>query len=186
MNGDTGGRRVRRRQTGVLATAVRSGALLVIIVAVAAVVIALLVAGCGGGSSPAAAGSSTYQQALAYAQCMRGHGEPGWPDPNGSGGFSLHGNPGTTGGSVLASANQACQHLLPKSAPLNAAQQRQVTSQALKYVACIRSHGIPGFPEPVVTGGNVVFNPPADVSPGSPQLQAAQQACQKLLAGRPS
>ncbi len=174
MNGDTSGgrgRRVRRRQTGVLAAAVGG--------------IAVLVAACGGGGSPAAAGSSTYQKALAFSQCMRGHGEPGWPDPNSNGGFSLHGNPGTTGGSVLTSANKACQPLLPKSAPLTVAQQRQVTSQALKYLACIRSHGIPAFPDPVVNGGNVTFNPPAGVSPGSPRLRPRNRpARSSSLGGR--
>jgi hypothetical protein len=39
--------------------------------------------GCGG--SPPAAGSSTPQQALAYAQCMRSHGDPGFPNPSNDG-----------------------------------------------------------------------------------------------------
>jgi len=36
-------------------------------------------------------GSTAYQQSLAYAQCMRAHGEPGYPDPASNGGFIIDG-----------------------------------------------------------------------------------------------
>jgi hypothetical protein len=67
-----GGRSRQRpefRRPGVLAAAVAG--------------VALLVAACGGGGSslPAAAGPPAFQNALAYAQCMRAHGEPGFPIP---------------------------------------------------------------------------------------------------------
>jgi hypothetical protein len=145
--------------------------------------IALLVAACGGGGSPVAAGSTTYQQSLAYAQCMRAHGEPGYPDPASNGGFIINGKKDHLNGSLMQSANKTCQHLLPKIAPMTAAQQRQLTSQALKYVACMRSHGIPTFPDPTVQDGQVSFRGPAGVGPNSPQLQSAQQACRKLIPG---
>ena len=32
-----------------------------------------------------AAGSAAYQKAVAFAQCMRSHGEPGWPTPTARG-----------------------------------------------------------------------------------------------------
>src|SRR2546430_2503851 len=50
----------------------------------AAVAAAALVAACGGGSpaGAAAAGSTDYQKAVAYAQCMRSHGVPNFPDPD--------------------------------------------------------------------------------------------------------
>jgi hypothetical protein len=35
--------------------------------------------------------STAYQQSLAYAQCMRAHGEPGYPDPASNGGFIIDG-----------------------------------------------------------------------------------------------
>jgi hypothetical protein len=54
------------------------------VLAAAVAGIALLVAACGG-SSPAVAGSTAYQKALAYAQCLRSHGEPGWPTPTARG-----------------------------------------------------------------------------------------------------
>jgi uncharacterized protein YceK len=85
-----------------------------------AAAIALLVTGCGVvhvhfGSSGGAAStrSGTYQQALAYAQCMRGHGLPGFPLPNPSGSTSYSGQPAGGPGSPAVRANDACEHLLP-------------------------------------------------------------------------
>jgi hypothetical protein len=48
----------------------------------------------------------------------------------------------------------------------------------LAYATCIRSHGVPNFPDPKPGGGFNITNNPND-----PQLQAAQQACQNLLPG---
>jgi subtilase family serine protease len=83
--------------------------------ALAVVAAAAVLTACGGspsssgGSAPA--GSATYRADLAYAQCMRTHGVPGFPDPNPSEGFSISGHP--HGNSPAARANDACQHLLP-------------------------------------------------------------------------
>jgi hypothetical protein len=75
--------------------------------------------GSSGGS--ASTGSATYRAEFAYAQCMRAHGLPGFPNPNPSGGPSFHhqrcpprsaqlnGNPNNP----AARANDACKHLLP-------------------------------------------------------------------------
>jgi hypothetical protein len=152
---------------------------------------ALLATACGGGSSPAVAGQAAYQKALAYAQCMRGHGQPQFPDPNSQGNFLL---PASTQGSpnsaAFVSANKACQHLLPKTRPMTAAQQRQVTAQALKFVACMRSHGLPNMPDPIVNSGGIGFRiggGPGSTGPkpSMPVVQAAQRACQKLMPGAP-
>jgi subtilase family serine protease len=70
---------------------------------------------CGGSPSSsggsASAGSATYRADLAYAQCMRTHGVPGFPDPSPSEGFSISGQP--RGNSPAARANDDCEHLLP-------------------------------------------------------------------------
>jgi hypothetical protein len=139
---------------------------------------ALLAAACGGGSS-AAAGLTAYQKAAAFAQCMRSHGAPSWPDPNSQGVF-ISTKANRADFRAPASASRACQHLDPGT-PLTAAQQRQDTIQALKFVACMRSHGIPGWPDPVVNAHGVVFNGADGVAPGSPLMLSAQQACRSLL-----
>jgi hypothetical protein len=68
--------------------------------------------GSSGGS--ASTGSATYRAELAYAQCMRTHGLPGFPDPNPSGGFSFSAQPNGNPNSPAARANDACKHLLPR------------------------------------------------------------------------
>jgi hypothetical protein len=156
------------------------------LVAAAVAAIALLAAACGGGGgSSLLAATTAYQKSLAYAQCMRAHGEPSYPDPTSNGGFIIDGKKDHLNGALLNSANKTCQHLLPKTPPMTAAQQRQATTEALKYVACMRTHGIPDMPDPVVNAQGVEFRiggpkgkgPP----PGSPVVQNAMRVCQHLL-----
>jgi hypothetical protein len=86
----------------------RAGALAVV------AAVTLLTAGCivhiSVGPSAAPTAQPPYRAELAYAQCMRTHGLPGFPDPSPSGTFSWHltGSPG----SPVARANEACKHLL--------------------------------------------------------------------------
>jgi hypothetical protein len=176
MNEDTGAGRGRQRpefrRAGVLAAAV--------------VGVALLVTACsgGGGSSPAApaaAGSTAFQNALAYAQCMRSHGEPGFPDPDSKGNF-LNLGPVNINSPQYRSASKACGHLLP-SYQVTPAQRQQDLSRALRYSACMRSHGVPSFPDPVeLANGNIELRLGAGHG-SSPQQQAAAQACRKFLPG---
>jgi subtilase family serine protease len=103
MNDRTGGARLLRR----------GGALAV------AVAVAVLTTACGvvhvhfgssGGS--ASTGSATYRAELAYAQCMRAHGLPGFPDPHPSGGPGINVHMNTNPNGPAARANAACKHLL--------------------------------------------------------------------------
>lgn len=172
----------------------------------------LLAAACGGGSSSpgvASVGSTTtttsqaasqngnnagnsqnYADAVAYAQCMRSHGVPNFPDPNSQGNFITNG--GLTNGrdvgtssSQVAKANSACQHLLPNGGQPTPAQQQQALDHLLKYSQCMRSHGEPNFPDPKVSANSVGFSlgPSSGINPHSPQFQTAQKACQSLLPG---
>jgi hypothetical protein len=51
----------------------------------------------------------------------------------------------------------------------------------LKAAACVRAHGVAGFPDPTITGGHVKFVPPPGLNISSPQAQAAIAACRKLI-----
>ena len=159
-----------------------------VVLAVIMTAIALLAAACGGGPA-SLAGTSAYQKALAYAQCMRAHGEPSYPDPTSNGGFIIDGQKDHLNGQLMRSANKTCQHLLPKARPMTAAQQRQATAQALKFVACMRTHGIPDMPDPTVNSQGIEFRiggaKGSGPSPNSPVFHTAMQACQKLLPGGP-
>jgi hypothetical protein len=139
-------------------------------------VAAIFVAGCGGGASPGVAnlGSSTssssssssssggpptqaqrqqqQRDATRFAQCMRSHGMPNFPDPTTAPhAFKSAFNPQSP---VFQSAYTACGHLLPGSSPPN---QNPARSQAqinalLAFARCLRSHGFQSFPDPSSSG----------------------------------
>ena len=80
----------------------------------------LLVTACGAvhvhfGSAPSSAPAATvpYQVELAYAQCMRAHGEPNFPLPSPSGSSSFSSQPLGSPGSSALQAYHSCRHLLP-------------------------------------------------------------------------
>jgi len=163
----------RRRRWGVLAAGIAATA--------------LLAAACGGGGPTPMSGAQTaYERALAYSQCMRAHGVPGFPDPRSNGAILTGPQDHLAQGSpTFVAANKACQHLLPKTRPMTAAQQRQVTAQALKFVACMRAHGLPGMADPAVSANGISLQIPNGVKPNSPVFRSAQQACRKLMPGGP-
>jgi hypothetical protein len=174
------------------------GARRAIALAVAAAAVAILVQGCGGGSSSSSASGPAYSQQLALATCMRSHGEPHFPDPDASGGYSVTASgtiAGSGGAPVDINSGQAqaaygdCRHLL-SGAPsisqleqrLQQGQQQQARNlpQLLKWEQCVRSHGEPTFSLPL--GGQSPA--PANggvVNPSSPQFQAALSSCHHLL-----
>jgi hypothetical protein len=56
-------------------------------------------------------------------------------------------------------------------------------SQAVRYAACMRSHGVTRFPDPTSQGGGLklVIGPGSGVDPHSATFEAAQTACGGLL-----
>lgn len=56
------------------------------------------------------------------------------------------------------------------------------TVQLLKFARCMRSHGVPSFPDPsngALSGSSSAGS--GGINPSSPQFQSAQQACRSLL-----
>jgi hypothetical protein len=53
------------------------------------------------------------------------------------------------------------------------------STQLLRFSECMRSHGVPSFPDP--TGQGIHIGPGID--PSSPAFKAAQSACGKMLPG---
>lgn len=155
------------------------------ILATALAGIALLAVACGGSAAPVSAAQTNYQKAVAYSQCMRTHGEPGFPDPQPNGDLLINGQKDHLNGALMNSASKACQHLMPKSPPMTAAQQRKATAEALKFVACMRAHGLPAFPDPKVSSGGIALQLPSSIMPNSAVFKNAQQACRNLIPGGP-
>ena len=124
---------------------------------------------------------------LAFAACMRSHGvpnfyySPGTPPASSSGAvLSILGhyvtgvNPRTT---EFATASKACKHLLPGGGGRSAMTQQQING-LLRFAACMRAHGYPDYPDPVVQNGGVIEKPlPGDIDISSPEYQAAEKTC---------
>jgi hypothetical protein len=132
--------------------------------------------------------ASPGSQAIAYATCMHKHGVPNFPEPQISqkgGGVSVRmAVPASIGGSPkFKSADQSCRKLLPNGGPGN----QPVVSPAeqsryLKAAACIRSHGVPNFPDPTFSGGGVHLAH-QDLNENSPEFKAAVHDCESLIPG---
>ncbi len=124
------------------------------------------------------------QQLTKFAACMRQNGEPSFPDPNAQGQISANVDPSSA---QFQQAQQACRKLLPNGGTPSPAEQAQARRHALAFSACMRSHGVPNFPDPQFgSGGSVTMKigRGSGLDPSLPQFQAAQKACQKNLPAR--
>lgn len=143
----------------------------------------------GSSTSPAPSGSGGSPSALAFSRCMRSHGVASFPDPPASFTGKFPGSSPQQLGvspSRLQAASSSCQNLfpvLPGQAPLTVQEQRDY----MRAAACMRSHGITAFPDPVFSGGHVSFTlPSGSADTSSPQFTRARQVCQRLIpAGLP-
>jgi hypothetical protein len=153
--------------------------------AVMAVACAALLTGCAGGSSSAkAAGSAQYTKALAYAQCMRSHGVPSFPDPDTQGHLpTLQVGRNGVSQQAVQSAQNACRNLNPGGSQGSAQQQQATLTQALNFSKCMRAHGVPDFPDPVASDGGTGYSL-GGIDTSAPQYQSAQQACRSLQSGK--
>jgi hypothetical protein len=148
----------------------------------------LLAAACGG-RPPSTGGSSgsantKVSQVLAFARCMRSHGVTDFPDPNGSGALPKRQVAIAGNNPQFVGAHRACGHLLPNSGQPTQAQVQQAFNDMRNFAQCMRSHGVPDWPDPTVTSpqdNRPFFNTPASVDPNAPQIATKISACQHLL-----
>jgi hypothetical protein len=166
----------------------------------------LSLAACGGSSSPGAGGSTSpsdaaasNSKALQFSQCMRAHGVSNFPDaPTGSGGqfdLRIQQTPNSTSvngvevnGPAFRSAMNSCRSYLPNGGHPTAAQTAKAKTQALAMARCMRSHGVPNFPDPQFgqNGGIGVKINAAGIDFNSPAFQNAQKECGSILGGAPT
>jgi hypothetical protein len=120
------------------------------------------------------------QNALKLAACMRAKGVPNFPDPNSSG--VIQGTNIDPGSPQFQAAQKKCRKYAGGLGAPSPAQQAQAQAQALKFSACMRSHGVTGFPDPQFqTGGGISIRikggAGSTLDPQSPIFQKAQQTC---------
>ena len=148
-----------------------------------------------GGSTAGQSDPAGASKALAFAKCMRSHGVSNFPDPTGGKlDLQVQRTPNSTSvngvevnGPVFQAAMQACRSDLPHGGRPTAAQTAQAKSKALAMSRCMRSHGVPNFPDPKFHtgpgGGFGIQISGGDLDPNSPAFQAAQKACGSIFGG---
>jgi len=159
--------------------------------------LAVLAAGCGGSNAPGVPGAGSHNsnhtrassshgaiaQLLAYARCMRSHGISDFPDPTTTGGgisISQHGGPGSDlnrNNPTYEAAHQACRTLQPGGVQAPTVSPQKLAAEA-RWARCMRSHGLPSFPDP--NGQGAFDRNKFDES--SPAFQTASNACRSLKA----
>jgi hypothetical protein len=151
-----------------------------------------------GGSTAAQNDPAGASKALAFAKCMRSHGVSNFPDPTGGElRLQVQQTPNSTSvngvevnGPAFQNAMQACRSYLPNGGHPSAAQTAKTKAQALAMSRCMRSHGVPNFPDPQFQtgagGGLGIRIGGPGIDPNSPAFKAAQQACGKIFGGAPT
>jgi hypothetical protein len=149
----------------------------------------LLIVGCGSSSPPSTAGQNPAKGDIAggayhYAACMRDHGVSNFPDPK----VSTHGNstsvsmvvPNTFASSPhFKTAESACRGILPMPNNAQIAAEQQAHKQdMLDFTACLRNHGLTGFPDPNAQGNlTPEMLTAAGIDLHTPKVLAAGIAC---------
>ena len=116
---------------------------------------------------------------------MQTHGAPFWPDPSTS--ITGRSPAYTITPRILAqehgrswnAALTACAKKAPSQLPFTEDQLVAADTRLLKVTRCMRAHGYPDWPDPIVNPNDVGFLPPrgVSISDPSPRLEAAGQAC---------
>jgi hypothetical protein len=140
----------------------------------------------GGDASSASASTGAGTQATKqekaeqFAECVRAHGVPHFPDADAAGNF---GNFGVdVSAATFTAAVTACKALQP---PGSLSSHRSATQQsaALRFAACVRANGVPDFPDPVNGQPLIDTNhiPSSNRPGGMSILNAATHKCGSVL-----
>lgn len=119
------------------------------------------------------------EKAVKFAECVRAHGVPHFPDPGTSGDINFGVD---VSKQVFTSAVNACKSLEP---PGSLSSHRSATQQsvALRFAACVRANGVPDFPDPV--NGQPLIDtthiPSSNQPGGMTILNAATHKCGSVL-----
>jgi hypothetical protein len=146
--------------------------------------------GCGSSGKPSASGTNLASRGIKFADCMRSHGVPNFPDPSGGGGIKIPVNSGINPFSPAFKQSQsACRNLLPGGGPPpgGAGQAREAM---LRTADCMRAHGVSGFPDPTTSPPSNIADfsiaegrpgaflaVPSTIDVNSPAFKQAAKAC---------
>jgi hypothetical protein len=161
--------------------------------AAGAILVALIGAGCdsNGSSESGTAGSAgsahtggkknvtAEDKGVKFAECIRGHGVPHFPDPNAKGEYIFGIDVSPT---VWQKAVNACKDLQPPGS-LSGKRSPKQQSAALRFAQCVRENGVKDFPDPA--NGEPLIDttriPSANEPGGMTILNAATHKCGSVL-----
>jgi hypothetical protein len=146
--------------------------------------LAVLAAACGG-STRAPLARSPISQPLAFSHCMRSNGVTSFPDPNSSGVWPKSQVALAANNLKFQTATHVCGHLLPDGGPgvsPSPAVVRLIKIDMVKFAGCMRSHGVPTWPDPTLDRGRAVFDPQAvGIDASSPRISAKMHQCERVF-----
>lgn len=125
-----------------------------------------------------------FQQALAYAKCMRQHGVTDFPDPQRSnGGVRVQMDKKLQQSPYFKKAAQACRTLQPGNTN-NGGGTKVDAAKIGPWAQCIRDHGVRNFPDPKNNGNALRIDfTGTGIDPGSATFKNAVQACKSKSPG---
>jgi hypothetical protein len=110
---------------------------------------------------------------------------PNFPDSNSSGVWPKSQVELAAGNPRFQTATQTCGHLLPDGGPGVApspAVVQLIRSDMLEFARCMRSHGVPNWPDPTLDRGRAIFNPEAvEINPNSPRISTKMHECERVF-----
>jgi hypothetical protein len=117
---------------------------------------------------------------------MRSHGVPDFPDPDGSGVWPKSQVELVAGNPRFQAATRACGYLLPDGGPgvpPSAAVVEQIRADMTRFARCMRSHGVPNWPDPTVDdqGRGSFDTQAARIDTNSPQTSAEIHDCDHVF-----
>jgi hypothetical protein len=113
---------------------------------------AVALAACGSAAKSSNGGSTVFAAGVRFANCMRSHGVPTFPDPSSGGGIQIPDNSGINPGSpAFQAAQSACSRLLPGKGPPRGPISESRKLDMLRLAQCMRRHGLSTFPDPTST-----------------------------------
>jgi hypothetical protein len=149
-----------------------------------AIGLSLFASACGSSSAKVAqvgtgSGTNAGPHLQTFSACMRSHGVPTFPDANTEGSIHAAGIDETS--PAFRTAYHSCQGLLQgRRRPVHAQSTPESQRQLLAFAKCLRSHGVPKFPDPIFhPDGRLEIGVPQD--PNSPSFIAAANACRDKL-----
>ncbi|MDN3357250.1 hypothetical protein [Actinomadura sp. DC4] len=152
----------------------------------ATVVSLFLLVGCGHGpAKSSSSGGDAFQQALAYAKCMRANGVPDFPDPQRQGnGVKVEVNAGKNASPPgMRKALEACRDKMPQGDGDGANGGKIDTAKLADWTKCMRAR-LPKIPDPDVSGNTVTLTlHGSGIRGDSAQFETARRACQSRLPG---